>query len=272
MTLFIIKGEILVGKDMMEFQIKQFLKINPECLNEPIAIVGMPGIANVGKNVVMTCVESLKADKALEIFFQDFPAQVLVDSNAVLNIPSATIYHSKNTVGAQDIFFLTGDFQPSTPKGIYELSERAAQIFSNFKTKLIISTGAFMTNTQVLSPKVHVSATSPEILHLFISYRDAVIMDYGTISGANGLIPVIANKKFGIDGACLLADTNPMVMIDPLASKTIINLLNQVFNLNVDVTSLLAQIRNMEELLEEIKTQFMSRKPSEDLKRQSYIS
>ncbi len=257
---------------MNDFQIKQFLKIDPDALKNPIAIVGMPGIGNVGKNVVLTCIENLKADKILEIFFPDFPAQVLVDDNSLLEIPSATIYYHKSEEKERHLFFLTGDYQPSTTKGIYEFSERVAQIFYNFRVKLVIAAGAFMTNTQVLTPKIHVSATSPETLRVFLSYKDAVIMDYGTISGANGLIPVIAYKKFGIEGACLLADTNPLGMIDPLASKTILELLNYVFNLDIDLKGLLAQIKNMEELLEEIKTQFTQRKPSEDLKRQSYIS
>ncbi len=257
---------------MSEIQVNQFLKIDLETLKNPMAVVGMPGIANVGKNVVLTCVENLKANKILEIFYSDFPAQVLVDDNSILEIPSATLYYYKNKKGARDLFFLTGDYQPSTTKGIYEFSEKTAQIFHNFKVKLVIATGAFMTNTQVLTPKIHVSATTPETLRLFLSYKDAVIMDYGTISGANGLIPVIAYKKFGIEGACLLADTNPLAVIDPLASKTILELLNFVFNLNIDLKGLMAQIKNMEELLEEIKTQFTQRKPSEDLKRQPYIS
>ncbi|WEU40424.1 MAG: PAC2 family protein [Candidatus Odinarchaeum yellowstonii] len=257
---------------MDEFKIKQLLKVDSETLKNPIAIVGMPGIANVGKNVVLTCVEYLKAEKILEIFFPDFPAQVLVDANSTLSIPSATVYYYKGRDVERDLFFLTGDYQPSTTKGIYEFSERAAKIFYNFRVKLIIAAGAFMTNTQVLTPKIHVSATTPETLRLFLSYKDAVIMDYGTISGANGLIPVIAYKRFGIEGACLLADTNPLGMIDPLASKTIIELLNEVFNLNIDLKGLLAQIKNMEEILAEIKTQFAQRKPSEDLTRQSYIS
>lgn len=254
------------------FQIRKIIKIDPSGLNQPLAIVGMPGIANVGKNTVVTSIESLKAEKILEILFQDFPAQVLIDKNGVAHMPSASVYLSERERDRKDILLVTGDFQPSTPKGIYEFSEVVSQVFHNFNVEIVISTGAFMSNIQISKPKIHVSGTSPAILDKFLAFKDAVLMDYGTISGANGLIPVLANKRYGIEGVCLLADTNPMVMIDPSASKSIIELLNYVLQLKIDAENLLNQIKNMEDLLEEIKNQFSEKKISEEPRYQTYIS
>jgi uncharacterized protein (TIGR00162 family) len=257
---------------MNTFHLKK-LRNFPSKLNSPISVIGMPGIANVGKNTVINVVESLNADKIYEIFYQDFPAQVIVNKNGIITTPTASVYLSEGNSSNKDILLITGDFQPSTPKGIYDFSTNIADLLNSFNVELVISTGAYLSNKKVDSPKVYVSGTSNQLINEFLKFDNSILMEVGTISGANGLIPIISNKKFGIDGICLLAETNPMTVIDPLASKIIVEMLNKILNLNISVENLDKQIKKIDELLDQIKTQYQKKKSTaSDTDFQQYIS
>ncbi|MHA1410349.1 MAG: PAC2 family protein [Candidatus Odinarchaeia archaeon] len=257
---------------MQTFYLKK-IKPLPEKIKDPLAIIGMPGIANVGKNMVLNTIDSLNADKIFDIFYQDFPAQIVVNREGVINTPSASIYFSEETSINRSVFLITGDFQPSTPKGIYDFSYNIAAFLKKQGVNLIIATGAYVAHVKTDSPRVYVSGTSNSLIKQFLKYSNAVLMDVGVISGANGLIPVLANQRFEIDGVCLLAETNPTVILDPVASKAIVEMLNAVLSLNIETMKLDEQIKKMKELIDDIKSQYQAKKPSStDTDFQSYIS
>jgi Uncharacterized protein (ATP-grasp superfamily) len=60
-------------------------------LNNPVMIVGLPGVGHVGKIVVDHLVEELKAEKVADIYSKHFPPQVIVNENSTLN-SSAIIF------------------------------------------------------------------------------------------------------------------------------------------------------------------------------------
>ncbi len=239
------------GKNKM-IKVKEFVKINEEELEGTITLVGMPGIANVGKLAVMSMIENLNAKKIMEIYSYDFPPHVHVTSDGFLRIPKSKLYFWKDN--SQEIFFLSGDYQPSTNEGIYSFSDQITQILTNFKSKMIISLGAFALDFFPEKPAVYVSATKRETLDEFLTLGDNLkLFKGGTITGANGIIPAWGKTIYDIEGASLLAETTPLLRIDPRASKTLIEVLNNRFGLKVDLTTLDERIKEMEATFDRVR-------------------
>jgi proteasome assembly chaperone (PAC2) family protein len=64
-------------------------------LKNPILIVGLPGIGNVGKIVVDFLIDELKAKKMYEIHSRHFPNTVFVNDNNLVSLPSVEIFCKK---------------------------------------------------------------------------------------------------------------------------------------------------------------------------------
>ena len=71
---------------------KDFWKINTvgkkQVLKNPILIVGLPGIGNVGKVSVDFMIDELKAKKVYELFSYSFPHSVFVNEDNLVELPS----------------------------------------------------------------------------------------------------------------------------------------------------------------------------------------
>ncbi|MHA1237652.1 MAG: PAC2 family protein [Candidatus Odinarchaeia archaeon] len=246
-------------------------EISPEDVNSPIVIVGMPGIGNVGKNAVVNSAKSLNARNVLNLFYYDFPAQILVTNDAEIKVPRAEIFFWKNSKGGEDVFFVTGDFQPTTPQGIFAFSDYIGQFAKEYKASIVIATGAYVTEASSPTPSVFVSTTSKKLLEEFKKISLCKPMASGIITGANGVIPVWSKIKYGIEGVCLLAETIPILSSDPKASKAIIQVLEEKFKLGVDTTILDAKIETMERVLSELRDRLSGRGKLSESKH-NYIS
>ena len=76
----------------MKFNIKEFKK--PK-LNSPILVEGLPGIGNVGKIAVDFVIDSLNAEKILEITSPNFPHSVFVNEENLIDLPKIELYYKK---------------------------------------------------------------------------------------------------------------------------------------------------------------------------------
>ncbi len=227
-------------------RIKVLKEIDPSTLRDPIAIVGMPGIARVGKLAVISLIVGLGAEKIMEVFPYDFPAWVIVNKNGVSKLLRSAFFIWRGE--DRDIFFLTGDAQPISPHGLYQFTKFVAETFHNWGCKLIISLAAYSMFRIPKTPRVHVAATSDELLEYFSEHRNAVKYQGGTITGANGTIPVFCKTLFGIDGVALLAETHENLRLDPNASRALVELLNDKLELNLDLVELERKIRGLKDL------------------------
>ena len=59
-------------------QEKVFLELDPRSIKQAVFLVGMPGIALVGKVAVKLIVDQYKAEKLLEIYPEDLPPRVVI--------------------------------------------------------------------------------------------------------------------------------------------------------------------------------------------------
>ena len=119
----------------------QLYKLDPNSLINPLCIVGMPGIADIGKFAVDQLIGIFQAEKYCEIIFNDYPAGAIVDES-LLSTPKAEILIYKDPKSIQDIVLITADAQAMSPRGIYEISDFIASIVNKLNIKRIITLGA----------------------------------------------------------------------------------------------------------------------------------
>jgi uncharacterized protein (TIGR00162 family) len=244
-------------------------------IRDPIALVGMPGIASVGKLAIEVLIRSLDATPIVQILSDDFPPHVMIDEEGMMKIPECQIYLHSNPNLKHDILLVSGDFQPSTSQGIYEFSDRIAETFKKLNVTRVAATGAYVPGEYPESPKVFVSSTSSEFQDFFTKLDYVVPMSDGVINGANGVIPAWAKLKYGIEGVCLLAETVPLLRLDPRASKLIIEVLNNRFDINADVSELEQKIEEMKGIFAQVKYHLLQQRerqePRDEPESASYI-
>lgn len=256
---------------------KKYVEIETLSLKKPIAIVGLPGIGLVGKIAVETIIDYAKPLKIADAYSFDFPPRVIVDGNGIAKFLKTEIYLWKRD--NNDILLLTSDAQPQSLEGQYTYADEISKFFQKLGVKMIIACAANVILSETDTPKVHVTATSEQALEKFLTSDNVVVFKHGSINGENGIIPVLANEFYKIDGVCLLAETSQfteqILKIDPKASRAIVNVLNTVFSLNVDLSSLNQKIKEMNLTMQSIRARLRSEdesksKPSEETR--SYIS
>ncbi|MFX0078404.1 MAG: PAC2 family protein [Candidatus Hermodarchaeota archaeon] len=244
-------------------------------IKDPIALVGMPGIASVGKLAIEVLIRSLNAEPILQVLSDDFPPHVMIDEEGMMKIPECQIYLHRNSNLKQDILLVSGDFQPSTSQGIYEFSDRIAETFKKLNVSKVVATGAYVPGEYPETPKVFVSSTGSKFQDFFTELDYIVPMSDGVINGANGVIPAWAKLKYGIEGVCLLAETVPLLRLDPRASKLIIEVLNDRFDIKADVSELEEKIEEMKGIFDQVKYHLLQQRerqePRDESESASYI-
>ncbi|MCK4780482.1 MAG: PAC2 family protein [Candidatus Lokiarchaeota archaeon] len=206
----------------------------------PICILGMPGIADVGKFALDSLIGQLNALNLIDIIFDDYPAGAIVD-DSLLSAPKAEILYWKDPNELRDIVLITADAQSLTPKGIYKISNFLTEIIHQFGIKLIIALGAYPINSRKITsklPKIYLSSTNRELLKHYLNESNCQKIQKGVIIGANGLIPTLAKARFNIDGLVFLAETDNIAMIneditDLKASITLLEMLIKSFTLPI---------------------------------------
>ncbi len=214
--------------------------INEDEFVDPICILGMPGIADVGKFAIDSLIGQLDAKNFMDFIFDDYPAGAIVD-DSLLSAPKAEILYWKDPSRKRDIFLITADAQSLTPKGIYRISNFLTEIIYQCKINLIIALGAYPVNSRKIDvkvPKIYASSTNRELLTNFLTKNNCKKIQKGVIIGANGLIPTLAKARFNLDGIVLLAETDNIAMVneditDLKASITLLEMLKKSFTLPI---------------------------------------
>lgn len=225
---------------MEGLRIIKHVGLSGEDFIRPICILGMPGIADVGKFALDSLIGQLDAKNLIDIIFNDYPAGAIVD-DSMLSAPKAEILYWKDPNELRDIILITADAQSLTPKGIYKISNFLTEIIHKYGIKLIIALGAYPVNSRSITtklPKIYLSSTNRELLDHYLIENHCQKIQKGVIIGANGLIPTLAKARFNIDGLVFLAETDNMAMIneditDLKASITLLEMLKKCFTLPI---------------------------------------
>jgi len=243
-------------------KIIKHLEINPNELNNCIAIIGMPGIADVAKFAVDSLIGQLSAINLMDVIFDEYPAGAIVD-DSLLSAPKAEILLWKDPKEARDIFLITADAQSLTPKGIYKISNFLSEIIAQYNIKLIVALGAYPVNGKNINskaPKIYTTSTNKDLLQGFLKNNQYERMQKGVIIGANGLIPTLAKARFNIDGLVFLAETDNVAILneditDLKASITLLEMLRESFTIPIKKKYSLENIENITKNLQNKRDQ-----------------
>jgi proteasome assembly chaperone (PAC2) family protein len=237
---------------MEGIRIIKHINLKKEDFIRPICILGMPGIADVGKFALDSLIGQLDAQNLVDIIFNDYPAGAIVD-DSLLSAPKAEILYWKDPNELRDLILITADAQSLTPKGIYKISNFLTEVIYDYGIKLIIALGAYPVNSRKINtklPKIYLSSTNKELLTHYLVESNCEKIQKGVIIGANGLIPTLAKARFNIDGLVFLAETDNVAMIneditDLKASITLLEMLKKSFTLPIKKKYTLENIENI---------------------------
>ncbi len=251
--------------------------LKPYKPSELTLIVGLPGMAYIGKLSVDYLNQQLKAELIGEVFSHHFPPYVIIKEDGLVELLRNELNAFKDD-GGHDIVVLSGNSQAFSPEGQYEVSEKVLDWAIENGVKRVYSVAALVTDRQFDIPNVYATATTKELLEEAKSHG-ALTLDHGLIGGENGLVLGLAGKK-GVDGICLLAETHGYqaptgeYVIDPRAAKAALNVLIKLMKIKVDMEPMEKQAMEMDEAF--AKMAEVERRVREEMaqsgKRPSYVT
>lgn len=222
-------------------------------ISNPIMIVGLPGVGNVGKLVAEHLKRQFKAQRIGTIYSPHFPHQVVMLSNGRVRIVNNRLYLIKDK--KNDILILTGDAQAVTPEGQYDVNQKIMNFFQNkLKGKFVYTIGGYSVGEAAIkSPRVFGNATSKEVIDSFKGSDVVFGRSRGIIWGSAGLLIGFA-KMNKLDGICLMGETS-FLEVDASAAKAVIVTLSKRLGLSVDTANLDKIINKTAKMLMELEKQ-----------------
>ncbi len=230
---------------------KIFVESRPK-LKNPICLVGLPGIGNVGRIAIGYMIHQLKAKKFAELYSPYFFNFVMVHDDIIHTLRNGFYYYK--TPKGRDIIMLIGDCQSSDPKGQYEVVGKILDFLQQVGCKEIITIGGFGTGKVSEKPKVYGTVSDSKLIK---EYKDfgidfKISGEIGTIIGATGLL-VGLGKIYGIGGLCLLGETTGFPIItDPKAAEEVLVILQKILGIHIDLTKLAEKVKTMYEFIKKL--------------------
>ena len=224
----------------------------PEMKN-PVLLVGLPGIGNVGKVSVDFIIDELKAEKIYDLFSYSFPHSVFVNEENLVELPSIEMFYKK--IGKNDVLFLAGDVQPIDETSCYEFCEKVLDIFESLGGKEIITLGGIGLQDVPKKPKVYCTGNSKKIVDKYVKgtiANNELHGIVGPIIGVSGLLIGLSQKK-KIESVTLLAETfgHPMYL-GIKGAREILKILNKKLNIGIN-------LNDMDKEIKELETEMMKR-------------
>jgi hypothetical protein len=202
-------------------------------MTKPIAIEGLPGIANVGKIAVDYLVKNIKAKPFLSLNSEYFPSTVYVGENN--SIQKAGVEFNHIRIKKQDFIFITGNSQPSSEPYSYRFAKTILSWLKEHGCHSIITTGGIGLIYLPEKPKVYCAGNDKKFVKEFEKFKvkTEVYGKVGSISGATGLLLSLADG-YNISAVTLLGET----LAHPLhvginSAKALVTLLNSKYNLGL---------------------------------------
>ncbi len=233
--------------------VKKFFEITEKNVGKRVCISALPGIGMCGKVALDHIVGILHPQKYAEVYTTDFPSHVLINDDGSIATPCVYIYYLKNANdGNLELFFVTGDTQPSSVIGTNSLSDKIVQLLVECGVGLIISLAATPVMAPKKNPKVFLTFSSESLYQNFLDAGVKTKFTKGTITGMNGVIPGLA-KTYNIDGVVLLSETYPQFVRDMNASASFIKVLNNYLKIQIDVSDLETQAQKTIDLYDRMR-------------------
>ncbi len=219
-------------------------------LRNPILIEGLPGLGMIGRIATRYLAKELKAKKLAELYSPHFPYYVLVSKKGGVRLLHGNFFFSKDKAGEGDIIFLTGDSQAQTIEGQYDIAGVILDFAEKYSVRMIVTVGGYRKEPEE-TPKVVAVSTNRQLLNKALK-ADALASPTGNpIVGTAGLLLGLAKFR-NIDALCLLGETRGYLP-DPTAAKSVLQVLQKMFGLEVDLSGLDKEIAESKRIMERMR-------------------
>ncbi|MDE1857095.1 MAG: proteasome assembly chaperone family protein [Candidatus Micrarchaeota archaeon] len=208
-------------------------------LNNPILVVGLPGVGSVGKIIAEHLRKEYKPIKMATLYSEHFPPQVIMQSNGCLRAFSNRFYLIRTSRNkGNDVVLLTGDSQAATPDGQYMINGMILDYFKKeLGGKFIYTLGGYnIAEAAGKAPRVFGNATSKQVIEQFKDSGVVFGKSKGYIFGAAGLLIAFA-KRERINGICLMGET-AYIDFDAPAAKAVMEVITKRLGLTVKTPDL----------------------------------
>lgn len=218
--------------------------------NEPIIIEGLPGLGSVGRIVGQEIIRSLGAKRIATLYSPLFPYYALVNRTGLVRLPRNEFYYWKGRIEKKNLLIITGDCQPQTSAGQYEIADVIINYAKKYSAKLIITIGGY-TSENKDEAKVIGAATNSDMLNRLTKLGVVVNRSGVPVVGVSGLLLGLA-QPIKIPAICLLGETVGYVP-DPKAAKSVLKILARLLGIDIDMRGIETDIERMVKLESEIR-------------------
>jgi len=257
---------------MKETYVKETLKAE---LKSPVLIEGLPGMGMVGRIAVRFLIRQLGAKRFAELYSPHFPYYVLVNKKGSVRLLRCEFFFWKNPAGDGDLVFLVGDSQAQTIEGQYEVTDVILEYVGKLGVKEVVTIGGYRQEAEE-APHVIAVSTKSELLERALGAKAVASPPGNPIVGTAGLLLGLARFR-GIDALCLLGETRGYLP-DPLAARSVVEVLERLFGLKVDYGGLDVQVEKAREIagrmreVEERRERYSQKMRRSEEERITYIS
>lgn len=242
-------------------------------IRNPILLVGLPGIGNVGSLVGEHLKNQLKMKKFGTLYSAHFPHQVVMLKNGGVRLVSNRFYYWKNPEKGKnisDIIVLLGDVQAMSSEGQYEVNERVVRFFKKLNGKQIYTIGGYNASNQYIqNPKVFAVTTNKQNISSLKEKGVIFGQASGMIWGSAGLILAFA-KKYKVDATCLMGETG-LLDVDANAAKAVLEVLVKHLQLKVDLANIDKIRKATEKMMKSIEEMNRREAPAPSPENLTYI-
>jgi proteasome assembly chaperone (PAC2) family protein len=211
-------------------------------LNEPVAVVGSPGLRSIGKLAIDLLVDKLQAELIAELYSTHFPIFFHTRASYAPHpmFPGdAGVKFGVNGIEFPRVKFYSTTFPEliitlgyhANFNGQYEVAEKVLDLFEEFGVKRMIVLAGYGRNGK----EVCCAATSLKIIEEMGRKYGIEVGYEGPFYGFSGLVFGLAKLR-GIEALCLFGRTEPNVekpeYPDENAANVVLKRLTQILNLN----------------------------------------
>ncbi|MEM2225873.1 MAG: PAC2 family protein [Candidatus Bathyarchaeia archaeon] len=217
----------------------------PAKMDRPVLIGGLPGLGSVGRIAASFLIRELGAKRVAALYSPYFPHYGIVNSKGVVRLPKNDFYYWRSGTNGAELLILTGDCQPQSPRGQYEVALKILEYAKSKSVKLIVTIGGYSAEEREV-PRVYGATNSYAWMERLKGLGVEVDVSGVPIVGMAGLIPALARSK-GLDALCLLGETVGY-MPDPKAAKAVLSVVMGLLGLELNLSNLDPDIERMAEL------------------------
>ncbi len=230
-------------------------------LKKPVMLAAWPGVSDVALEVAAYLVDKMEGKEFAALDPMDFftPVGIQVQENVVQVpvFPENKFYLIKTPKGKSDVIVFSGESQPD--RNHYDLARAVLDVAERFKVKRIYTCAAAMVQHSVQKSRVLAAATDAKLITELKQYNITLVGNF-QIRGLNGLLLGAARER-GMEGICILGETPQYAaeMPNPIASYAVLGALSQIFGLNLDLSDIAKDAKQMAEEMKMLSQEFMTK-------------